>query len=147
MEDGEAPVDASAAAAVEGDDVVKMEIKAEEDKIKEENGDDEIIELGDIKEHYDQDVQLNNKGAFYRVTLVMVKNQINFNPGNPDDWCNLPYESLRALDSATLAFVRCVSTCARTDTSCVLNFFTSFNTHAYLHTLNSKLLFYSDILP
>lgn len=112
MEDGEAPVDASAAAAtetpaaVEGEDVVKMEIKAEDEKIKEEGGADEIIELGEYKEHYDQDVQVSNKGTMYRITLVMVKDQINFNPGNPDDWCNLPYESLRALDSATLAFVR-----------------------------------------
>ena len=116
MEDGEAPVDASAAAAtetpaaVEGEDVVKMEIKAEDDTIKEEDGGDGIIELGDCKEHYDQDVQVSNKGTMYRITLVMVKDQIRFNPGNPDDWCNLPYESLRALDSATLAFVRCVST-------------------------------------
>ena len=125
MEDGEAPVDASAAvatetaAAAEVEDVVKKEIKAEDNKIKDEDGDDGIIELGEYKEHYDQDVQFNNKGSFYRVTLVMVKDQINFNPDNPDDWCNLPYESLRALDSATLAFVRCVSTCTRAATSCV----------------------------
>lgn len=112
-----------AAAVVEGEDVVKMEIKAEDDSVKVENIGDEIIEMGDLKEHYDQDVQVGNNGSVYRVTLVLVKDQILFpGPDQIDEWCNLPYESLRALDSATLAFVRLVSTHAhahahaRTDT-------------------------------
>ena len=97
-------------AAVEGEDVVKMEIKAEDDSVKVEDVGDEIIEMGDLKEHYDQDVQVGNKGSVYRVTLVLVKDQILFpGPDQTDEWCNLPYESLRALDSATLAFVRSVS--------------------------------------
>jgi hypothetical protein len=101
-------------AVVEGEDVVKMEIKAEDDSVKVEGVDDEIIEMGDLgalREHYDQDVQVGNKGSVYRVTLVLVKDQILFpGPDQTDEWCNLTYESLRALDSATLAFVRSVTT-------------------------------------
>ena len=142
MEDGEAPVECSSTAtatatataeeepAAEGEDVVKMEVKAEDDIVKEEDIGDEIIEMGDLKEHYDQDVQVNNKGSIYRVTLVLVKDQIRLpGPDSADEWCNLPYESLRALDSATLAFVRLVSTPASTNT-CVFFIFlctTSFS--------------------
>ena len=132
MEDGEAPSDEAKSATetatasteetlvTEGEDAVKMEIKAEDDIVKDEDIGDEIIEMGDLKEHYDQDVQVGNTGSMYRVTLVLVKDQINLpGPDDADGWCNLPYESLRALDSATLAFVRFLSTRVRTDVRCV----------------------------
>lgn len=89
--------------------VVKIESKvpAAEDGKGDGNDDDDIIELGMLKDHYDQDVQVNGRGPTYRVTLVMVGSPISYpTEDNADDWCNLPFESLRALDSATLAFVR-----------------------------------------
>jgi hypothetical protein len=135
-------------AVVEGEDVVKMEIKADDDSVKVEDIDDEIIEMGDLgalKEHYDQDVQVGNKGSVYRVTLVLVKDQILFpGPDQTDEWCNLPYESLRALDSATLAFVRSVSTHAhahaRTHTPTPL-----YAPTPTLHILNTCILCISHL--
>jgi hypothetical protein len=110
MEEGEDQAEgASSSSAAEPlpEAVVKIESKDPAAEGANGDDDDDIIELGMLKDHYDQDVQLNGRGAMYRVTLVMVGSPISY-PGeeNQDDWCNLPFESLRALDSATLAFVR-----------------------------------------
>jgi hypothetical protein len=110
MEEGEDQAEgASSSSAAEPlpEAVVKIESKDPAAEGANGDDDDDIIELGMLKDHYDQDVQLHGRGAMYRVTLVMVGSPISY-PGeeNQDDWCNLPFESLRALDSATLAFVR-----------------------------------------
>lgn len=100
MEDGESAITTAPAE----DTDVKKEVKDEDLDVKNEDADEEV---GDMKEHYDQDIRVNGKGATYRVTLMLVGKPISYpDESTPDDWCNLPFESLRALDSATLAFVR-----------------------------------------
>jgi hypothetical protein len=117
MEEGEDQAEgASSSSASEPLPEAVVKIESKDPAAEEGNGDDDddIIELGMLKDHYDQDVQVNGRGPTYRVTLVMVGQPISY-PGedNPDDWCNLPFESLRALDSATLAFVRYAPCTAR----------------------------------
>ena len=100
MEDGESAITTAPAE----DTNVKKEVKDEDLDVKNEDADEEV---GDMKEHYDQDIRVGGKGATYRVTLMLVGKPISYpDESTPDDWCNLPFESLRALDSATLAFVR-----------------------------------------
>ena len=108
MEEGEDQAEtasSSSAPAPLPEAVVKIESK--DPAAEGEGDDDDVIEVGMLKEYYDQDVQINGRGPMYRVTLVMVGSPISY-PTEEDDWCNLPFESLRALDSATLAFVRSV---------------------------------------
>ena len=107
MEEGDDKAAVTASSATE-DTEVKMEVKDEDSDVKNENDCDEEIEVvGEMKEYYDEDVRVNGKGPTYRVTLMLVGKPISYpNESTPDDWCNLPFESLRALDSATLAFVR-----------------------------------------
>ena len=107
MEEGDDKAAVTASSATE-DTEVKMEVKSENIDVKNENDcDEEIEEVGEMKEYYDEDVRVNGKGATYRVTLMLVGKPISYpDESAPDDWCNLPFESLRALDSATLAFVR-----------------------------------------
>ena len=106
MEEGEDSLTAAASSnSANQDTEVKMEVKDEDVDVKNENEEDEDAMV--LKEYYDQDVRVDGKGATYRVTLMLVGKPISYpDESTPDDWCNLPFESLRALDSATLAFVR-----------------------------------------